>query len=155
MRQPSQFLMKPSSRAASRRCCARLWLGIWLILINLLGAPFAHATAHHSGRARVRDTLAGLPYEICGAVAGAGLVAGDGDGAGDGADPARPAPASPARHTADCCVLCLPLLHGAASAPVLPSPPVGFVDTPIRVTMTAAPPRRLAGIAHGARAPPV
>ncbi len=125
--------------AALRGASPRRWLALWLVLINVVGAPLAPAPV----MADVPATLDGQPYVIC--ALGGPIVPGQ---PGDPAQPGQPA---------QYCVFCLPLLHGVAAAAVppplpVPSDRVAFVPLPLP-TVATIPARRVVA-ANGARAPP-
>ena len=127
---------------AFRRGAPRRWLALWLMLVNVVGAPLAPGVVM---AAAVPATLNGLPYVIC---APGGPIAPGGTGV-----PGDQAPG----HAADFCVFCLPLLHGAAAVappPPLPGPPSRVVVPATMPTTMAGLPARRGLAANGARAPP-
>jgi len=128
-------------RLRRRRACTRGWIGLWLILLNVLAAPLAPSPV----MAAVPATLDGQPYIICGM------------GGAFAPDQQSPSDQNPA-HAPDICAFCLPMLHGAAALPVpppLPAPPAIAVATHAPTPPAQAPPVRVAITANGARAPPV
>ncbi len=132
--------------ARHRRACRRAWIGLWLILLNVLAAPLAPSPVIAArAPAGAPATLDGLPYVICGM---GGMISPDQPGQSD------QAPA----HAPDICAFCLPMLHGAAALPVpppLPGPPTIAITTHAPTPPAQAPPARIVVRANGARAPPV
>lgn len=123
------------------------WLGLFLLIFNVLGGGALPARAADAGLAPFAQDLLGDRIVICTA---AGMVVMDRDGnvIDTGGNSA---------HT-DFCVFCLPLMHGGAQAPTAQAVIVDTAAEPVAdfspTEPTFAKPARLTG-ASSPRAPPL